>query len=150
MLLSLHRAEAFLRTLTTGRVPAQVASLAALHADELAARRRALGAALGIPPPPDGPGNGSGERGEAARGAEPRPAVLTHAVAIDFGAARVLCPCGHTFALRDARELTHFVACPKCMHVALGRVENLRRAAFYGAAGAPELVVDALCARRAS
>lgn len=128
MLSTIARAELFLRA-----VADSPASLDAARARELAsallAHRQAVALAYGLPPPPDGSENGGGERGEAARGAEPRPLVLTHPVTIDFGGARVLCRCGHTFPLRDSRELTHFVACPACKRSdRVQRVENLLRA----------------------
>ncbi len=90
MLSTIARAELFLRA-----VADSPASLDAARARELAsallAHRQAVALAYGLPLPPDGSENGGGERGEAARGAEPRPLVLTHPAAIDFGGAGDLC-----------------------------------------------------------
>lgn len=131
MLSTLQRAEEFLRALAAnGRNDVQ---LAATLADSLSLHRRAVSIAYGFPPPPDGRTNGLGERGSSARGAEPR-------LLLDFGAARCVCDCGHTFALRDSRPLTHFASCPKCKRAAGPlRIENLLRAQELSFREAPVL-----------
>lgn len=145
MLALLARVEAFLREIGRDYSPDERVNLLA---EELRTKVLTFKAELGLfsDAPPGASPNGCGERGEAARGAEPRPPIR---IEPDFGAARVLCACGNKFALRDARPLTHFVACPVCKRVVgkvyqgafTTRVENVLRPASRAelAATGPEV-----------
>lgn len=128
MLSSLLRAEGFLRALAANPAAFDLTAANAL-ADALAAHRSNLVRSLGLDTSPDGSSNGLGERGSAARGAEPR-------LLLDWSSARVVCQrTGKVAALSSTPELTHYVTCTCCKKPA--HVANLRREAVLGVYGEP-------------
>lgn len=70
-----------------------------------------------------------GSRAGVAREARAGAAPLVEPPRLDWSRARLLCDCGHVFAFDEARQLTSWVACPRCCNPdARVRVQNLNRA----------------------